>query len=185
MKECDWQHVRYFICCLVFPFTVFLYMVIKSWATLATYSSKLILLHCYSQVAPILCQFQINLLNSLSDLPSLNRNEKVTCENCDTQITKLYLARHKKGCSAGTLFCSEGPNFFTNTQKDLKYHIAKKHSKATASFIGECKICDKIIHSFYYLRKHKRKEHGAQRGSFAQTVVIQLLGDVDDEILKE
>ena len=29
-------------------------------------------------------------------MPSLNRNEKVTCENCGIQITKPDIARHKK-----------------------------------------------------------------------------------------
>ena len=29
-------------------------------------------------------------------MPSLNRNEKVTCENCGTQTTRLNLGRHKK-----------------------------------------------------------------------------------------
>ena len=29
-------------------------------------------------------------------MPSLNRNEKFTCEKCGTQTTKLNLARHKK-----------------------------------------------------------------------------------------
>ena len=61
-------------------------------------------------------------------MPSLYRNEKVTCENCGTQTTKLNFARHKKSCSAGTLYCPQCPNFFTKSQNDLNYHIAKKHS---------------------------------------------------------
>ena len=61
-------------------------------------------------------------------MPSLNRNEKVTCYNCGTQTTKLNLARLKKRCSVGTLFCTQGPNFSTKSQSDLIYHIAKKHS---------------------------------------------------------
>ena len=36
-------------------------------------------------------------------MPCLNRNEKVTCENCGVPITKYHLARHNKRCSAGTL----------------------------------------------------------------------------------
>ena len=38
--------------------------------------------------------FQINLLNFITDMPSLNRKEKV--ENCGTQTTRLNLACHKK-----------------------------------------------------------------------------------------
>ena len=63
-------------------------------------------------------------------MPSLNRNKKVTCEKCGVQITKYNLARHKKSCSAGTLFCSKFPNFSTLSQDDLNYHIVKQHSAA-------------------------------------------------------
>ena len=64
-------------------------------------------------------------------MPSLNRNEKVTCENCGVQVTKLNLARHKKRCSAGTLYFTQGPNFSTLSQVDINYHIAKQHSNNT------------------------------------------------------
>ena len=48
------------------------------------------------------------------------------------------------------------------------------------------KKIDKDFHSFYLLREHKRKEHGAQRGSSAQNAdVTQRMGDVDDNGLKE
>ena len=61
-------------------------------------------------------------------MPSLNRYEKVTCENCGTQTTKLNLARHKMSCSAGTLFCTQRPNLCTKSYDGLNYHISKKHS---------------------------------------------------------
>ena len=67
-------------------------------------------------------------LTPFPQMPSSNRYEKVTCENCGTQSTKLILARHKKSCSAGTLYCTQCPNFSTKSQNDLIYHIAKKHS---------------------------------------------------------
>ena len=37
------------------------------------------------------------------------------------------IERHKKICSAGTLYCTNCPNFSTKSQNDLNYHIAKKH----------------------------------------------------------
>ena len=47
-------------------------------------------------------------------------------------------------------------------------------------------ILEKDLHSFYLLREHKRKEHGAQRSSDAQTVdVTQLTRDVDNSLKKE
>ena len=63
-------------------------------------------------------------------MPSLNRNEKVTCENCGVQNTKYNLARHKKSCSGGTLYCSKCPNFSTKSRDEINYHTAKQHSAA-------------------------------------------------------
>ena len=61
-------------------------------------------------------------------MPALDQNAKLTCENCGVQNTKLNLARHKKSCSSGTLYCTQCPNFFTKSRDDLYYHISKKHS---------------------------------------------------------
>ena len=49
-------------------------------------------------------------LTPFTQMPSLNRYEKVLCENCGTHTTKPNLARHKKSCSAGTLDCTQCPN---------------------------------------------------------------------------
>ena len=73
-------------------------------------------------------------------MPSSNRYEKVKCENCGTQITKLNLARHKS-CPAGTLNSTQCPNFFTKSQNDLNYHIAKKHSAPKLDVTFKCKLC--------------------------------------------
>ena len=88
-------------------------------------------------------------------MPSLNRYEKVTCENCGTQTTKLNLTRHKKICSAGTLLCSQCPNFFTKSQNALNYHIAKKHSIPKSDITFKCKLCYAEFPGFYALRQHK------------------------------
>ena len=68
----------------------------------------------------------------------------------------------------------------------MNYHIAKEHSNATARVGRKCKLCDEDFHRFYKVREHKRKEHGAQRGSRDQNVdVAHVMGDVDDNSLKE
>ena len=68
----------------------------------------------------------------------------------------------------------------------MNYQSAKKHSEAIARVVHKCKVCDKDFHSFYLLREHQRKEHGAQRGSDAYNVdVTQLMADVDDNSLKQ
>ena len=109
-------------------------------------------------------------------------------EKGGTRITKLFLARYKKICVTGTLYCTQCTDFFTQSRAEMNYHyrISKKHPKATARVVHECKICDRDFHGFYNLREHKRKDQGAQRGSAARNIdVTQLVENVDDISLKE
>ena len=119
-------------------------------------------------------------------MPSLNRNENVTCATRVTKTTKPLLAHVKKSLSARTSTCPTCTNFSTKSRaKNNRYNV-NKHSKAFTSIVHICKIREKIFNSFYLLRKRKRNEHGAQRGSSAQTVYdTQLIGDVDYDSLKE
>ena len=91
---------------------------------------------------------------------SLNGNEKVISENCGTQTTKLNLARHKKISSAGTLQCTQCPNFSTKSRIDLKYHLVMKHSPTKADNTFKCKICYREFPGFYALRQHKNIQLG-------------------------
>ena len=119
-------------------------------------------------------------------MPSLNRNEKVTCENCGVQITKFNIARHKKSCSAGTLYCSQCPNFSTLSRDDLNYHIAKQHSAAGPSKAYKCNLCYAEFPGFYALRQHKKTQHGTQIGFGASNIDVEdIMGDVDDQGLRE
>ena len=120
------------------------------------------------------------------EMPSLNRNENVTCENCGTQTTKLNLARHKKRCSAGTLYCPQCPNFFTKSPNDLNYHIAKKHSAPKLDVTFKCKLCFQEFPGFYASRQHRNNQHGMQIGSRTRDVDVErILGDVEDHSLRE
>ena len=103
-------------------------------------------------------------------MPSLNRNEKVTCENCSVQITKLNLARHKNSCSAGTLYCTQCPNFSTLSQDDLNSHIAKQHSATGPSKTYKCNLGHAEFPGFYALRQHKNTQHGKQIGFGASNI---------------
>ena len=119
-------------------------------------------------------------------MPSLNRNEKVTCENSGVQITKYHLARHKKRCSAGTLYCTQFPNFSTLAQDDLNYHIAKQHSAAGPSKTYKCTLCHAEFPGFYALRQHKNTQHGKQIGFGASNIDVEdIVGDVDGQSLRE
>ena len=95
-------------------------------------------------------------------MPSLNRNEKVTCENCGVQNTKLTLARQKKSHSAGTLHCPKCPNFSTKSREDLNYCIAKKHCVPRPSITYKCKLCHADFLGLYALRQHKNTQHGTK-----------------------
>ena len=86
-------------------------------------------------------------------MPSSDRYEKVTCENCGTQTTKLNLAHHKKSCSAGTLYCSQSPIFTTKSRNDMNYHTATKHSAAKTDITFKCKLCYQDFPAFYALRQ--------------------------------
>ena len=66
-------------------------------------------------------------------MPALDRNVKVTCENCGTLVTKKNLSRHNSRCSDGTLYCIKCPNFSNKSSDVLNYHIAKQHSAAGPS----------------------------------------------------
>ena len=74
-------------------------------------------------------------------MPSLIQKEKYTCENCGTQTTRNNNVRHKKRCSAGTLYCTHCPNFSTKSKSDLNYNIAGKHSTPKSEITFKCKLC--------------------------------------------
>ena len=119
-------------------------------------------------------------------MPSLNRYEKVTCENCGTQTTKLNLERHKKRCYAGTLYCTQYPSFSTKSQSDMNYHIAKKPRAPKPDVTFKCKLCYQKFPGFYALRQHRNTRHGMQIGSATTDVDVELIvGDVEDQSLRE
>ena len=140
MKGSDWELVRYLFSWLVLPLSVLTFMVIMYWLKLATNFP-----HYFSCIA------RVKLLQ-VTEMPSLNRNENITCEQSGTRTTRLN-PMHKK------VFCSE-INLYPVSQLILKIwagvknHIAKKHSKWTARVVLKCKLCDKEFHSFYLLREH-------------------------------
>ena len=119
-------------------------------------------------------------------MPAFDRNVKVTCENCGTSVTKQEISRHKKRCSAGTLFCPKCPIFSTKSREDLNYHIAKQHSAAGPSKIYKCKLCHAEFPDFYALQQQKYTQHGTQIGLGASNFDVEdIVGDVDDQSLRE
>ena len=123
MKESDWQLMRYFLLWLVLPF-----MVALPFYGNFRRSEKNCKNTCYKFFAIISCAllpsscfnlhvyFRLLCQTPIIETPSLNRNEEVTCEIYGTQTKKLNLARHKKRCSVGTLYCTQCPNFSTKPE---------------------------------------------------------------------
>ena len=119
-------------------------------------------------------------------MPFLNRYEKFTCENCGTQTTKPNLARLKKRCSAGTLYCTQCPKFSTKSLIDLNYHIAEKHSAPKPDVTFKSKPCFQDFPGFYALRQHRNTQHGMQTGSGTRDVIVEhVVGDDEDHSLGE
>ena len=128
--------------------------------------------------------FQIFLF--ITKMPSLFRKEKNTCEKCDIQTTENNILRHKRRCSARTLYCTQCPIFSTLSQYELNYHVAKKHSVPRPSITYKCKLCFAEIPGFYALRQHKNTQHGTQIGFGASNIDVKdIVGDIDDQSLRE
>ena len=116
----------------------------------------------------------------------LNRNEKVTCENCGTKITKLNLAHHKRRCSVGTLYCTHCPNFSTKSQNDLNCHFSQNHSAPKPEVNFKCKLCYQDFPGIYASRQHRNTQHGLQIESGTRNVDVEhIVGDVDGHNLRE
>ena len=130
--------------------------------------------------------FRIICQTTIIEMPSLIRKEKITCENCGTQTTRNNFVRHKKRCSVGTLYCTQGPNFSTNSQNGLNYHIAKKHSAPKLDATFKCKVSYQEFSRFYALRQHRNFQHGMQIGSRTRDVDVEhIVGDIEDKRLRE
>ena len=185
--------MRYLLLWLVLPFMVALsfYGFFRIWEKIckntcykffASISSALLPssrfnLHVYFR---LLCQ------TPFIEIPSFNQSKKITSEKGGTQITKLNIARHKKRCSFGTLYCTQCPNFSTKSQNDLNYHIAKKHSAPKLDITFKCKLCFQKFPAFYALRQRRNTQHGMQIGSRTRNVDVEhIVGVVEDHRLRE
>ena len=103
-----------------------------------------------------------------------------------TQTTRKNFVRHKKSCSAGTLYCTQCPNFSTKSQNYPIYHIAKKHSAPKLDVTFKCKLCYHEFPGFYALRQHRNTQHGMQIGSRTRDVNVEhKVGDVEEHSLRE
>ena len=112
-------------------------------------------------------------------MPLLDHNDKVTCGNCGTQNKKPNLDRHKKRCSASTLYCTQCLNFSTTSQDDINHHIAKNHSASKLVVTLICNPCCQESPGFHALRQRKNTQHGLA----IKTAIVDpddIINEVDD-----
>ena len=118
-------------------------------------------------------------------MPSLNQYERAKCDNCGTQTTKHNIARHKKRCSGGSMYCSQRPNFFTKSQNDLNYQIAKKRS--APNLISPSSV-NFVMQNFRVLCFMSTQKHSTRRPmgfGLSEIHVEDIVGDVNDQSLRE
>ena len=193
MKENDWQLLRYFLLRYVLLFMVALssYGIFRIWEQICKntcynfftiFSFALLLssrlnLHVYFR---LFCQ------TTIIEMPSLIPKGKITRENCGTQTTRNNIVRHKKRCSVGILYCTQGHNFSTKPQKDLNSQNAKKQSVPKLDVTFKCKLCCQEFPGFYALRQRRNTQRGMQIGSGTRDVDVEhIVGDVEDDRLRE
>ena len=116
-------------------------------------------------------------------MPSLIRKEAFTCEKGGAQTTRNNILRHKKNCSAGTLYCTHSPNVSTKCHKDLNYNNNKKHSAPKLGVIFKCKHCYQQSLVFYAVHHRKNTESGFHMKT-ANVDPDDILSEFDDANLK-
>ena len=84
------------------------------------------------------------------------------------------------------MYCIQCPNFSAQSQSDLYYHIAKKHSAPKPDVTFKCKLCYEEFPEFYSLRQPRNTQQGTQTGLRASNIeVVEIVGVVDDQRLRE
>ena len=117
-------------------------------------------------------------------MPAKDRNLPVNCENCGKSVVKAHIARHRKTCMMGTLYCKKrNCNFATKNAAELSYHIAKAHGAKVRNTLNKCVVCQKQFPSFYSLQLHRKTAHQANTkiGSSSTNRVRQIMEKVDND----
>ena len=122
----------------------------------------------------------------LRNIPSFNRKDIVTCDNCEKQTTRVTFARRKRSCSFGKLHCPKCLNISTCSQADINFHIAKKRSLSQSKNVNNCHFCHQFFADFCCLRLHKQNVHNVQ--GLLESIKVEateMAGATTDESLSE
>ena len=93
-------------------------------------------------------------------MPALDRNLPVKCTKCNKMVVEKNMARQKKSCDSGTLYCPKCPHFCTKKKEDMNYHIAKHHAPKDTNLRTMCTVCLEEFPSFYSFQQNTRRKHG-------------------------
>ena len=125
-----------------FPFMEFSVYGKKYAKILATINSPLVHLRCYRQVFSIftlISDYFVKLL-LLKCLHSI-KTRKLHVRIVVPKLQSLNLRVIIRVVLLGTLYCTQCPSFFTKSQSDLNYHIAKMRSAPKPDITFKCKLC--------------------------------------------
>ena len=93
-------------------------------------------------------------------MPALDRNFPVKPTKCNKMVVKKNMARQKRSCDSGSLYCPKCLHFSTKKKEELNYHIAKHHATKDTKLITMFTVCLEEFPSFYSLQQHKKRKHG-------------------------
>ena len=120
-------------------------------------------------------------------MPAKDRHLQISCEKCGKSIVKYHIARHRKTCSSGTLYCKKrNCNFATKNLAELSYHIAKSHGSKKRNTLNKCVVCQRDFPNFYSLQLHRRKIHqvNTKVGSLNTTRVREIVDQLNEDSKK-
>ena len=93
-------------------------------------------------------------------MPALDRNLPVKPTKCNKMVVKKNMARQKRSCDCGTLYCPKCLHFSTKKKEELNYHMAMHHATKDTKLITMFTVCLEEFPSFYPLQQHKKRKHG-------------------------
>ena len=76
-------------------------------------------------------------------MPALDRNEKVTCEDCDGECRRSDAARHRRRCEKQEEHKCSNCHFCGKKQEETIYHVVKKQKLSSSKQSTVCSSCEK------------------------------------------
>ena len=117
-------------------------------------------------------------------MPAKYRNLSVNCQKCGKSVIKANIARHRKTCMMGTLYCKKrNCNFATKNCAELSYLVAKSYGAKFLNFLNKRVVCQKQFPGFYSLQLDRKKANQASTkiGSSNTNRVREIMEKIDND----